>query len=201
MLHRECISIEDYTNEFEIPYLAEFADTFRKYVVKSGVKSCFCLDIPIYLPGHLKPVQIMLKRKGNDFYSCQVGEEKFLYECSSPDLKSEILKGFQFTREWDDEIGEVYFYGIHMTAKIFCQIEIDLSFKKIVNGLYRISDNGNLTLEIPDSPHIYELCNSYDIEFDGKSFEIDLPNISTRYAMRRFFDYIQFISSIKECGS
>ena len=51
MLHRESIPIEDYTNEFKIPYLAEFADTFRKYVVKSGVKSCFCLDIPIYLPG------------------------------------------------------------------------------------------------------------------------------------------------------
>ena len=197
MLHRECISIEDYKNEFEIPYLAEFADTFHKYVVKSGVKSCFCLDMPIYLPGQLKPVQIMLKRKGNDFYSCHVGNEKILYECISPDLKSEILKGFQFTREWDDEIGEVYFYGIHVTAKIFCQMDIDLSFKKIVSGLYRISDNGNLTHELPDSPHILELCNLYDIEFDGKNFEIDLPNINTKYAMRRFFDYIQFVCAIQ----
>ena len=201
MLHRESIPIEDYTNEFKIPYLAEFADTFRKYVVKSGVKSCFCLDIPIYLPGQLKPITIMLKRKGSDFYSCQVGNERILYECTSPDLKSEILKGFQFTREWDDEIGEVYFYGIHVTAKIFCQMDIDLSFKKIVSGLYRISDNGNLTHEIPDSPHILELCNLYDIEFDGKNFEIDLPNINTKYSMRRFFDYIQFINSIKKCGS
>ena len=201
MLHRECIPIEDYTDEFEIPYLAEFAETFRKYVVKSGVRSCFCLDIPIYLPGQLKPVTIMLKRKGDDFYSCQIGTEKILYEYSSPDLKNDILKGFQFTREWDDEIGEIYFYGIRINAKIFCQMDMELSFQKIVSGIYRISDNGTLKHVISDFSSIYDMCNLFDIEFDGKSFEVDLPNISTRYAMRRFFDYVQFISSIKECGS
>ena len=195
MLHRECLPIEDYTDEFEIPYLAEFAETFRKYVVKSGVRSCFCLDIPIYLPGQLKPVTIMLKRKGEDFYSCQIGTEKILYEYSSPDLKNDILKGFQFTREWDDEIGEIYFYGIHVSAKIFCQMEVDLSFQKIITEVYRISDNEWLENEISSIPNnkIKTLCNTYDIEYDGKQFEMTLPNVNTRYSVRRFFDFIQFI--------
>lgn len=199
MVHREIISIEDYTNEFEIPYLAEFAESFRKYVVTSGVRSCFCLDMPIYFPGQLKPVTIMIQRKGSNFYSCQVGSVKLLYEYSSPDLKSEILKGFQFTREWDDEIGNVYFYGIHVNAKIFCQMDIDLSFKKIVTGVYRISDDAwilsNLGFEADE--HIRSLCNTYGVEFDGKQFEITLPNIDTKYSMRRFFDFIQFIYAIK----
>ncbi len=198
MVHRETISIEDYTNEFEIPYLAEFADTFRKYVVTSGVRSCFCLDIPVYLPGQLKPVQIMLKRKGNDFYACQAGDTKVLYECSTADLKSEILKGFQFTREWDDEIGEVFFYGIHVSAKIFCQLDIDLSFKKIVTGVYRISDNGWIRNELnfESDEQLRKLCNVYDVEYDGKHFELTLPNINTKYSMRRFFDFIQFVCTI-----
>ena len=193
MVHREVISIEDYTNEFEIPYLAEFADTFRKYVVKSGVKSCFCLDMPVYLPGQLKPAQIMIQRKGTNLYACQAGALKVLFECDNADLKSEVLKGFQFTREWDDEFGEVYFYGIHVNAKIFCQMDIDLSFKKIVTGVYRISDTGSLRHEISDLSAISDLCATYDVEFDGENFEIVLPNISTRYSMRRFFDYIQFV--------
>lgn len=198
MVHREVISIEDYTNEFEIPYLAEFANTFRKYVVTSGVRSCFCLDMPIYLPGERKPLQIMIQRKGSNFYSCQAGSDKVLYECSSPDLKSEILKGFQFIREWDDEIGEVYFYEIHVEAKIFCQIDIDLSFRKIVTGVYRISDNGWLAsnLVFKSDEQIRNLCNTYDVEYDGKQFEITLPNIDTKYIVRRFFDFIQFICLI-----
>lgn len=193
MIHRESISIEDYTNEFEIPYLAEFADTFRKYVVKSGVKSCFCLDMPLYLPGQLKPIQILFQRKSANLYSCQAGALKLLYECDNSDLKSDILKGFQFTREWDDEIGKVYFYGIRVETKIFCQMDIDLSFQKIVTGVYRISDSGTLGRETPNISNIFDLCNSYDVEFDGKTFDIMLPNISTKYAMRRFFDYIQFL--------
>lgn len=197
MVHREIISIEDYTNEFEIPYLAEFAESFRKYVVTSGVRSCFCLDMPIYFPGQLKPVTIMIQRKGSNFYSCQVGSAKLLYEYSSPDLKSEILKGFQFTREWDDEIGNVYFYGIHVNAKIFCQMDIDLSFKKIVTGVYRISDDAWILNTLRDFSKIQDLCNTYDIEFDGKQFDLTLPNIDTKYSMRRFFDFIQFIYAIK----
>ena len=197
MVHREIISIEDYTNEFEIPYLAEFAESFRKYVVTSGVRSCFCLDMPIYFPGQLKPVTIMIQRKGSNFYSCQVGSAKLLYEYSSPDLKSEILKGFQFTREWDDEIGNVYFYGIHVNAKIFCQMDIDLSFKKIVTGVYRISDDAWILNTLRDFSKIQNLCNTYDIEFDGKQFDLTLPNIDTKYSMRRFFDFIQFIYAIK----
>lgn len=195
MVHREVISIEDYTNEFEIPYLAEFADTFRKYVVKSGVKSCFCLDMPVYLPGQLKPVQIMIQRKGSNLYACQAGALKVLFECDNTDLKSEILKGFQFTREWDDEFGEVYFYGIHVSAKIFCQMDIDFSFKKIVTGVYRISDNGWLKHETKPTSEdtIKALCNTYDVEYDGKQFEITLPNISTKYSIRKFFDFLQFI--------
>ena len=198
MVHRETISIEDYINEYEIPYLAEFADTFRKYVVTSGVRSCFCLDIPVYLPGQLKPVQIMLKRKGNDFYACQAGNMKVLYECSTADLKNEILKGFQFTREWDDEIGEVFFYGIHVSAKVFCQLDIDLSFKKIVTGVYRISDDGWILHENQDLSNVRDFCNTYGIEYDGKHFELTLPNINTKYSMRRFFDFIQFICSISK---
>lgn len=197
MVHREIISIEDYTNEFEIPYLAEFAESFRKYVVTSGVRSCFCLDMPIYFPGQLKPVTIMIQRKGSNFYSCQVGSAKLLYEYDSPDLKSEILKGFQFTREWDDEIGNVYFYGIHVNAKIFCQMDIDLSFKKIVTGVYRISDDAWILNTLRDFSKIQDLCNTYDIEFDGKQFDLTLPNIDTKYSMRRFFDFIQFICAIK----
>ena len=197
MVHREVIPIEDYTNEFETPYLAEFAESFRKYVVTSGVRSGFCLDVPIYLPGQLKPLTIMIQRKGSNFYSCQAGSTKFLYEYASPDLKSEILKGFQFTREWDDEIGEVYFYGIHVNAKIFCQMDIDLSFKKIVTGVYRISDDAWILNTLRDFSKIQDLCNTYDIEFDGKQFDLTLPNIDTKYSMRRFFDFIQFIYAIK----
>ena len=196
MVHREAISIEDYTNEFELPHFAEFAESFRKYVVKSGVKSCFCLDMPVYLPGELKPLAIMLKRKGNAFYACQAGNLKVLYECDSPDLKAEVLKGFQFTKEWDDEIGEVYFYGMHLNTKIFSQLDIDLSFQKIVTGVYRISDNGWICSSIGNYAGIQDLCNTYGVDFDGKNFEVTLPNISTRYAMRRFFDYIQFICEV-----
>ncbi len=196
MVHREAISIEDYTNEFEIPYLAEFADTFRKYVVKSGVKSCFCLDIPIYLPGELKPITIMIQRKGANHYSCQAGFLKLLYECDSPDLKSEILKGFQFTREWDDEIGEVYFYGIHVSSRIFSQLDVDLSFQKIVTGVYRISDSGWICNSLGDFTDVRDLCDRYGVDFDRKNFEVTLPNISTKYAMRRFFDYIQFMCEV-----
>lgn len=194
MVHREAISIEDYTNEFELPHFAEFAESFRKYVVKSGVKSCFCLDMPVYLPGELKPLAIMLKRKGNAFYACQAGNLKVLYECDSPDLKAEVLKGFQFTKEWDDEIGEVYFYGMHLNTKIFSQLDIDLSFQKIVTGVYRISDNGWMNHAGSADTDLAALCKKYDVEYDGKSFDISLPNINTRYAMRRFFDYIQFLA-------
>ena len=196
MVHREAISIEDYTNEFEIPYFTEFAETFRKYVVKSGVKSCFCLDMPVYLPGETKPLAIMLKRKGNDFYACQAGALKVLYECASSDLKAEVLKGFQFTREWDDEFADVYFYGMHVKTSIFSQLDVDLSFKKIVTGVYRISDNGSLLHSHKDFSMPNELCDTYDVEFDGNNFEIVLPNISTRYSIRRFFDYIQFMCAI-----
>lgn len=198
MIHREAISIEDYTDEFDVPYLAEFAETFRKYVAKSGVRNRFCLDMPIYFPGELKPVPIFLNQKGTDSYACQAGNYKVTYNCNLSDLKSQVLKGFQFTREWDDEIGNVYFYGIHISAKIFCQLDIDLSFKKIVTGVYRISDNGSLRNMISDDASIPDLCGTYDVEFDGENFEIVLPNISTKYSMRRFFDYIQFICRILE---
>lgn len=196
MVHREAISIENYTNEFEIPYLEEFAETFRKYVVKSGVKSCFCLDMPVYLPGQLKPITIMIQRKGSNFYSCQAGALKVLYEDNLPDLKAEVLKGFQFTREWDDEIGEVYFYGMHVNTKIFSQLDVDLSFQKIVTGVYRVSDSGWIRSALGDLTGVQNLCDTYDVDFDGKNFEVTLPNISTRYSMRRFFDYIQFICEV-----
>ena len=189
MIHRESISIEDYTNEFEVPYLAEFAETFRKYVVKSGVRNRFCLDMPIYFPGALNPVPIFLNQKGADSYSCQAGNQKLMYSCNSPDLKSEVLKGFQFTREWDDEIGNVYFYGIHISAKIFCQLDIDLSFKKIVTGVYRISDNGVLD----HSADISALCKSYGLEDFGDQYAVTLPNINSKYSIRSFFDFVQFL--------
>lgn len=189
MIHRESIAIEDYTNEFEVPYLAEFAETFRKYVIKSGVRNRFCLDMPIYFPGAIKPVQIFLNQKGTGSYSCQAGNHKVTYSCDLSDLKSEVLKGFQFIREWDDEIGTVYFYGIHITAKIFCQLDMDLSFKKIVTGVCRISDNGILD----HSPEISALCKSYGLEDFGDQFAVTLPNINSKYSIRSFFDFVQFL--------
>ena len=194
MIHRESIPIENYTNEFEIPYLAEFADTFRKCVVKSGVKNCFCLKLPLYLPGESKAVNLLFQKKSNASYECHVNQHIVLYTPNLPDfdLKSQILKGFQFTREWDDEIGKVYFYGIHVTAKIFSQMDLDFSFRNLITDMYRISDNGIFD-------HCLEttrLCQIYDVEDFGDKFAVTLPNINSKYSIRKFFDFVQFLCAV-----
>ncbi len=200
MLHRESIAIEDYTDEFGVPYLAEFADTFRKYVVKSGVRNCFCLDMPLYLPGQRRPLPILLKRKGDGSFECSAGDLRINYagDSAALNLKDEILKGFEITREWDDEIGEVYFYGLHVGAKIFCQLDMDFSFQKLVTGVCRISDNGGLLPRISSNASILSLCDTYEVEYDGQNFEVTLPNIDTKYSIRRFFNYLQFVCAIEK---
>ena len=65
MIHRELIPFENYTNEFQVPFLIELARALREYVKVTGVKNCFVLEAPIFIPGELKPIQLLFQRKGN----------------------------------------------------------------------------------------------------------------------------------------
>lgn len=209
MLHKESIPFRKYTNEFDIPYMAEFANTCREHLTLSGVKSCFLLEFPLYLPGCAKPSQIMFQRKGTEVFECNdngtishvlpqnsdtlhaflatMGIEykngRLFYTLYAEDnLKDLFLDFFQLVRLFDDETYATY-YGIQFPSQRL------VFFEPKVTGTYTLSYEG----EITDTDSIYKLCKLYDVEQYGNTFMVTLPNITTRYAIRRLLDFFQFL--------
>ena len=212
MIHRELIPFEDYEDQFQVPYIAELAETLREKVRVTGVKNCFVLEAPLFIPGELKPIQLIFQRKGDEEFECSdngtiakplqshlseqqdfltnLGIEhkngKLLYTLyADNNLRDQFLKFFQLFRIWDDESTDEY-YGIQFPFHLSSGEELSLYVSQNVKGNYFVEQEFNFQ-------NVDALCKLYDIERINNLFCMRLPNVTTQYAIRRLLDFLQFI--------
>ena len=212
MIHRELIAFENYTNDFQVPYIAELAEALREHVKVTGVKNCFILEAPIYIPGELNPVQLLFQRKADEEFECsdngtiagylQPQLEQLhdflhglgiLYKSgklsytlyADNNLRDQFLKFFQFFRLWDDESNDEY-YGIQFPFHLSSSEELSVFISQNVKGSYFVEQEFNFQ-------NVDHLSKLYDIQQKENLFYITLPNVHTQYAVRRLLDLLQFI--------
>ena len=212
MIHRELIPFEEYEDQFQVPYIAELAETLREKVRVTGVKNCFVLETPFFLPGELKPIQLIFQRKGDEEFECSdngtiakplhsqllkhkdfltsLGIEhkngKLLYTLyADNNLRDRFLKFFQLFRIWDDE-SENEYYGIQFPFHLSSGEELSLFVSQNVKGNYFVEQEF-------DFDDVGKLCRLYDIQQTEKLFYMTLPNVHTQFAVRKLLDFLQFI--------
>ena len=185
MIHRELIPFEDYEDQFQVPYIAELATTLREKVRVTGVKNCFVLEAPLFIPGELKPIQLIFQRKGDEEFECRKNGKLLYTLYADNNLRDQFLKLFQLFRIWDDESADEY-YGIHFPFHLSSGEELSLYVSQNVKGNYFVEQEFNFQ-------NVDALCKLYDIERINNLFCMKLPNVTTQYAIRRLLDFLQFI--------
>ena len=185
MIHRELIPFEDYEDQFQVPYIAELATTLREKVRVTGVKNCFVLEAPLFIPGELKPIQLIFQRKGDEEFECRKNGKLLYTLYADNNLRDQFLKLFQLFRIWDDESADEY-YGIHFPFHLSSGEELSLYVSQNVKGNYFVEQEFNFQ-------NVDALCKLYDIERINNLFCMRLPNVTTQYAIRRLLDFLQFI--------
>ena len=212
MIHKELIPFEEYEDQFQIPYIAQLAETLREKVRVTGVKNCFVLEAPLYIPGELKPVQLIFQRKGDEEFECSdngtiakplqtklgglqdfltalgveyKGGKLFYTLYADNSLRDQFLKFFQIFRIWDDESENEYF-GIQFPFHLASGEELSLFVSQNVKGNFFVEQEF-------DFQNTDELCKLYDIEQIDKLFCMRLPNVHTQFSIRRILDFLQFI--------
>lgn len=212
MIHKELIPFEEYEDQFHIPYIAQLAETLREKIRVTGVKNCFVLEAPIFIPDELKPVQLVFQRKGDEEFECSdngtiakplreklTGLQDFLTALgiehkngklfytlyADNNLRDQFLKFFQIFRIWDGESGDEYF-GIQFPFHLSSGEELSLYVSQNVTGNYFVEQEFNFQ-------NVDELCKRYDITANGKLFYMTIPNVHTQFSARRILDFLQFI--------
>lgn len=185
MIHRELIPFEEYEDQFQVPYIAELAETLREKVRVTGVKNCFVLEAPLFIPGELKPIQLIFQRKGDEEFECRKNGKLLYTLYADNNLRDQFLKFFQLFRIWDDESADEY-YGIQFPFHLSSGEELSLYVSQNVKGNYFVEQEF-------DFQNADTLCELYDIEKRDNLFCMRLPNVTTQYAIRRLLDFLQFI--------
>ena len=212
MVHKELIPFEEYEDQFEVPYMAALAEGLRKYVKVTGVKNCFVLEAPLYIPGEFKPVQLIFQRKGEEEFEIsdngtiakplhaklielhdflvELGvlykNDKLIYTLyADNNLREQFLKLFQFFRIWDDESQDEC-YGIHFPFRLSSGKELFLYVSPNVKGGFFLEQE--FSFQNADV-----LCKLYDIQTVNKLFYMTLPNLHTQFAVRKLLNFLQFV--------
>lgn len=212
MIHKELIPFGEYEDQFHIPFIAQLAETLRERVRVTGVKNCFVLEFPFFIPNELKPIQLIFQRKGNEEFECSdngtiakplceklIGLQDFLTSLgvehkngklfytlyADNNLRDQFLSFFQIFRIWDDESEDEYF-GIQFPFYLSSGEQLSLYISQNVTGNYFVEQE----FEFQNTD---ELCKRYDINTDGKLFYMTIPNVHTQFSIRRILDFLQFI--------
>ena len=166
MITKESIPVKDYVDDYQVPYLAEFANACREHITISGVKNCFVIKCPLYLEGEIKTLPILVQYIGNDTFSCTRGDVT-VHHSATLDLKQKLAEALVFTRMYDEETGDVK-YGMDLHMPFLDLKSFTFSITPIVTGTYNITcmENG---------------------------IDISLPNLNTRYAVQCFMDLLKVL--------
>ncbi len=166
MLTKERIPFQEYVNDFEISYIAEFAKACQEHIVISGVKNCFVVKCPLYLEGEIKTLPILFQNKGNDVYECTRGNMSFSIE-GVAELKKQVTSALRFVKICDDD-SEQMAYGVELQLPFYDTKCYTFSITPIVTGTYLIA------------------CLENELE-------ISVPNLHTKFAVQYFLDLLQMV--------